>query len=177
MVKNKLKPLILGILLTLSTHLHATDVIPVKAVELQRYIGVWHEICRIPNPYQKQCIGNCVAEYRLRPDGLLDIINSCDVAADKRTQAKGIAKMSDPSCNAKLEVSFANILGLWLFWGPYWIIGLDPNYQYTVIGDPTHKFGWVLSREKTLTPTQIAEVTKILVEQGYDPAKFEPGLK
>jgi len=158
------------------TLLFGQEVRSVDFVSIDRYLGIWHEISRIPNPYQKHCYNNNTAHYKLEANGQLSLENSCDKENGQREIAKGVARIVDTKSNSKLEISFANLFGFWLFWGSYWIIGLDPDYQYTVIGTPDRKFGWVLSRKKALTQKQKSEILKLLQTQGYPVESFQPAL-
>jgi apolipoprotein D and lipocalin family protein len=144
----------------------------VEHVNLEKYIGLWYEIAKIPNRFQKMCIGNTTAQYALREDGRIDVLNRCMKNDGSYTQAKGIAKIADINTNAKLKVSFVRILGISLFWGDYWIIGLNENYQYAVVGEPSRKYGWILSRKPELLTEQWNAVNQILTNQGYDPETF-----
>ena len=58
------------------------------------------------------------------------------------------------------------------FWGDYWIIGLDENYQWAIVGTPTRKYGWILSRIKKLDNQVLNKIFQILKEQGYNPQDF-----
>ena len=114
----------------------------VPSVDLQRYLGKWYEIGTIPQSFQKGC--QCVtAEYSLREDGQIGVINSCrkDAPTGKLKLAKGRAKIEDKVSNAKLRVTF-----FWPFYGDYWIIGLDANYRYALVSDRKGKTLWLLSR-------------------------------
>lgn len=144
----------------------------VAYVDLSRYIGTWYEIAKIPNRFQKKCTGNTTAEYRIREDGKIDVINRCANSKGGFTIAGGIAKIADTGSNAKLKVSFVRVLGMQLFWGDYWIIGLDAEYKYAVVGDSGRKYGWILARERTLDESQWREIDRILSDQGYDRKRF-----
>ncbi len=144
----------------------------VSEVDLNRYLGLWYEITKIPNRFQKKCFQDTTAEYKMRSDGRIDVINRCFTKEGKEVVARGIAKSVEPSTNSKLKVSFVRVLGVQLFWGDYWIIGLDKNYRYAVIGGPNRKYGWILSRRNSLSPEEWKEVKKILIDQGYDPNRF-----
>lgn len=146
--------------------------ITVEKVDLEKYIGVWYEIAKIPNRFQKKCTGNTSAEYRIRKDGRIDVINKCDNKKGGVTIAKGIAKIVDKKSNSKLKVSFVKLLGIQLFWGDYWILGLEKDYKYAVIGDSKMKYGWILAREKELSEVQWSEIENILAQQGYDKKRF-----
>lgn len=145
----------------------------VASVDLNRYMGKWYEIAKIPNRFQKRCAGGTTAEYRLRADGTVLVMNSCLDPKGKRMIAKGIAKVTDPVTRTKLKVSFVRFLVMNLFWGDYWIVGLDREYQYAVVGVPSRKYGWILSRKTELSNIEWIAVKNILNRQGYKLGDFE----
>jgi apolipoprotein D and lipocalin family protein len=145
----------------------------VKYVDLKKYAGLWYEIAKIPNRFQKHCKQGTTAQYKLLENGKIEVINSCIEEDGERDASEGIAQVVDASSNAKLEVSFVSILGINLFWGDYWIIGLDTNYEYAVVGTPTRKYGWILSRTPKLSEEKLNEAFELLKSQGYEPKKFE----
>lgn len=147
--------------------------VPVDSVNLSQYIGLWYEIAKIPNRFQKKCDKNTIANYSFREDGRIDVINTCIQSDGSKIIAKGIAKVSDKKTNAKLKVSFVRFLGISLFWGDYWILGLANDYHYAVVGDGSRKYGWILGRKTRLSPEDWEEVIIILKRQGYDPSLFE----
>jgi apolipoprotein D and lipocalin family protein len=132
----------------------------VKYVDLKKYVGLWYEVAKIPNSFQDQCVKNTTAKYTLTEDGEVD-------------DANGVVRVVDTKSNAKLEVSFVSFLGWRPFWGDYWIIGLDENYQWAIVGTPNRKYGWVLSRTPNLDNTTMNKIFEIIKDQGYDPKKFE----
>jgi apolipoprotein D and lipocalin family protein len=157
----------------LPSHGNSRQPAPVNSVDLSKYVGLWYEIAKIPNRFQDQCAGNTTAAYELREDGRIAVINRCVKKDGSTNEARGIAKVIDTQSNARLKVSFVEILGLSLFWGDYWIIGLDENYRYAIVGSPSRKYGWILSRAPKMSEETLDEVFAILRGQGYDPLKFE----
>jgi apolipoprotein D and lipocalin family protein len=149
-----------------------TSVKTVRHVDLRRYTGVWYEYARIPNSFQDDCEHNTTATYRLREDGRIEVINRCVDAEDDTIEAKGVARIVDMNTNAKLEVSFVSFLGFNFFWGDYWIIGLADDYRFAVVGVPSRKYGWILSRNPALSEEDFETVKKILTGQGYNPDDF-----
>jgi apolipoprotein D and lipocalin family protein len=145
----------------------------VAAVDLERYVGLWYEIAKIPNRFQKQCARGTTAQYSLREDGRITVVNRCFKRDGRADEARGVAKIVDTATNAKLEVSFVSFLGWRPFWGDYWIIGLDEDYRWAVIGTPDRKFGWVLSRTPSLAEDTMEKVFAILERNGYDRDAFE----
>ena len=145
----------------------------VPNVNLERYTGLWYEIAKIPNRFQQKCDRGTTAQYALREDGKIDVINRCFDKAGKVIEAKGIARIVDAESNAKLKVSFVKIFGLSLFWGDYWIIGLGEDYDFAIVGTPGRKYGWILSRTPTLNQDKLNKIFDLLREQGYNPDDFE----
>lgn len=144
----------------------------VKKVDLNRYIGTWYEIAKIPNRFQKKCARGTTAQYTLREDGKITVLNSCLKSNGKLDEAEGLARVVDSETGAKLEVSFVSFLGWRPFWGDYWVIGLDEEYGWAVIGTPNRKYGWVLARQDNLPASTLEEIWAILRTQGYRAQDF-----
>jgi apolipoprotein D and lipocalin family protein len=147
--------------------------IPVASVDLNRYAGIWHEIARIPNRFQQQCARDTLTRYTLRADGRIDVVNQCIKRNGSVDQARGIAKVVDAETGAKLKVSLMSLLGWRPFWGDYWIVGLDPNYRWAVVGAPNRKYGWILARSKTLDANSLETISAIIERNGYQRGSFQ----
>lgn len=144
------------------------ELLTVKNVDLQRYSGRWYEIARFPNRFEKDIV--CVtANYRVKENGKIEVINKGRPEKDiKRTKtAKGTAWVPDKDFPGQLKVSF-----FWPFAGKYYIIALDKNYQYVLVGDPSRKYLWILSRTKTLPEEIYTRLLKIAKENGFDTLKM-----
>lgn len=135
----------------------------VPRVELDRYVGTWYEIARYPNRFQRQCVADTTATYELRPDGKIRVINRCRKGDGKIDTAKGTARVVDKQTNAKLKVTF-----FWPFSGDYWIIDLDPDYRYAVVGAPSRKYLWILSRTPQLDEATYRRILERVAAQGFD---------
>ena len=145
----------------------------VEKVDLNKYAGLWYEVAKIPNSFQDHCAYGTTAEYKLQKDGSIQVINKCYDENGEPDIADGVANVVDKKTNSKLEVSFVSFLGIRPFWGDYWIIGLDDNYQWAVVGTPGRKYGWVLSRTPSLPDETMQKIFSILKEQNYNPDSFE----
>jgi apolipoprotein D and lipocalin family protein len=135
----------------------------VPSVDLKKYTGVWYEIARLPNRFQKDCSSNVTATYTLREDGKIRVLNQCMEATGKRKSAEGTARVVEGSSNAKLKVTF-----FWPFYGDYWILDLGSNYEYAVVGEPKRKFFWILSRTPQLSDEMYKQILERATNQGYD---------
>ncbi len=141
---------------------------PVVAnVDVAKYLGTWHQVAWIPNSFQGDCASDTKATYTL--DGKdLRVQNQCKDAAGKTTEAIGIAKIVEGSNSAKLRVSFFRP-----FYGNYWVLALDPDYRWVLVGEPKRTFGWVLARETTLDAATLNQILDRAVNLGYDRAAFK----
>jgi len=90
------------------------------------------------------------------------------------SEARGVAKVVDPATHAKLKVSFVSFLGIRPFWGDYWILDLDPDYRWVVVGTRDRKYGWILARAPELAPDVLEAIRGRIRAQGYDPDAFAP---
>jgi len=149
----------------------------VNYVDLKKYVGLWYEIAKIPNSFQDHCVKGTTAKYVLKEDGEIAVLNSCIDEDGEVDDADGVARIVDKKSNAKLEVSFVSFLGWRPFWGDYWIIGLDENYQWAIVGTPNRKYGWVLSRTSKLDELTMNKIFQIIKDQGYNPKVFEMDIQ
>jgi apolipoprotein D and lipocalin family protein len=145
----------------------------VSKVDLERYLGLWYEIAKIPNRFQKKCAHGTTAEYTLHDDGRINVVNRCTEDNGSLSEIKGIAKIVDTTSNAKLKVSFISFLGWRPFWGDYWVIGLDEDYRWAVVATPDRKYGWVLARSPTLDGKTMERIFTIIECNGYKRGVFE----
>lgn len=126
----------------------------VEKVDLARYVGKWYEIASLPKWFQKGCT-NTTATYALRKDGDVGVTNRC-LKEDEVSEVTGKAWVVDKATNAKLKVQF-----FWPFSGDYWIIALDADYRYVMVGTPDRESLWILSR----TPALDEEIVTKLLDQ------------
>ena len=139
----------------------------VNAVDLSRYTGRWYEIARLPNRFEKKCADSVTANYTLRSDGKIEVVNRCRKANGEYTTAKGKAKIVDKKTNAKLKVTF-----FWPFYGDYWILDLGPNYGYAVVGAPDRDYLWILSRTPELDEQLYPQLLEKMAAQGFQTQKM-----
>jgi len=142
----KIQLILLAIAL-LTASCHSNKELPtVNEVDLNKYQGAWYEIARLPNRFEKDL--ECVtATYTFNNDGTIKVLNEGINLADtmQKETATGKAKVPNTQYPGRLKVSFFGP-----FYGDYYIIDLDNNYQYALVGDPSRKYLWILSRTSDL---------------------------
>jgi apolipoprotein D and lipocalin family protein len=168
-VRNGLaRALILTVMSSGTMTASAAELQVVPSVDLNRYAGKWHEIARLPNWFQRGCASAATATYTLRPDGKIGVVNECRAADGKVKRATGTAKVaSQKGPNTKLKVTF-----FWPFSGDYWIIDLDPDYRWAVVGEPGRKYLWILSREPKMDDGLYRRLLDRATAQGYDVSRM-----
>ena len=136
----------------------------VPKVDLERYMGKWYEIASIPQRYTKGC--HCsTAEYKFnKAEGYVEVYNSCRKGGrtGKVDVVKGKAFPVEGSNNSKLRVQF-----FWPFKGDYWILELDPDYRYVMVGSPDRESLWFLSRTPTLDKATYTRLVQLADRKGF----------
>ncbi|MFC6841844.1 lipocalin family protein [Xanthomonas theicola] len=150
----------------------AQAVQPVRSVaefDLGRYAGEWHEIAHLPVSFQKKCVADITAAYVLRDDGLVGVRNACRTGKGDLLAVEGVARRVSGH-PGRLQVRFAPEWLGWvpLVWADYWVIALDPDYQWVLIGEPDRKYLWVLSRSPRMQRALFERIAAKAVAMGYD---------
>jgi apolipoprotein D and lipocalin family protein len=155
----------------------ADDPPTVASVDLVRYQGTWFELGRLPFRFQRQCVRDVTAQYELRADGRVDVVNACVKADGTVDRAKGIARVvSRDGSNSKLEVRFAPAFLSFIsaVWGDYWILDLAPDYSTALVGTPDRKYLWVLARSADVDAERYAALLARAAALGFDVDRVVP---
>lgn len=167
---------------TLSTRLrkpkvHLTAPTTVSHMELERYMGRWYEIARLPYFTERRCTQDVTADYLLGEDGMVRVTNRCNHADGGVGTAQGIARVVDPNSNTQLQISFRTLYGVHVLWDDYWVIGLGSDYEYALVGQPSRRRGWVLAREPRPTEDQVQRWLDEFGAKGFPTLSFERTLQ
>ena len=165
--------LLAGVTVAVALSAAAKPLEVVPHVDVRRYLGTWYEIATIPQRFQKGCVG-VTAHYSLRADGAIDVVNVCRKGKldGKVSSVRGKAWIVDKATNAKLKVRF-----FWPFAGAYWIIELDPDYRWAVVGHPARTYYWILSRTPQMDPAVYDELLRRAAAKGYDTGRIKKTLQ
>ena len=119
---------------------------PVARIELEPYLGLWHEQARLPNSFERGCV-RATAQYGQRDDGLISVVNMCYQEFGETRDARGRARIVGEGGEGKLKVSFFGP-----FWADYWVLERAPDYSWSIVGEPEGRYLWLLTRAERLTP-------------------------
>jgi apolipoprotein D and lipocalin family protein len=144
------------------------DMSTIEELDLNRYMGTWYEIARFDHSFERGLEG-VSATYSLRPDGKITVINQGykNSTDGKLKVAKGKARQPDPDDPGKLEVAF-----FLFFYADYYILELEQNYRWALIGSSSDKYLWILSRTPLLEKETISEILEKAARRGYDTNKL-----
>jgi len=141
----------------------------VKELDLKKYLGTWYEIARYDHRFERGLVG-VTANYSMREDGKIKVLNSGykDSLTGELSTAVGKAKIPDPKNNpGKLKVSF-----FWFFYGDYYVMELDKDYQWALIGSSSDNYLWILSRSPHMEKDLYEKLLGNLQKRGYDTSKL-----
>ncbi|MGV0958881.1 MAG: lipocalin family protein [Limnohabitans sp.] len=152
------------------TRFNVPPLATVAAVDVPRYMGTWYEIAKYPNWFQNKCVSSTSATYSLQADGQVQVLNRCKTASGEWREALGQARQLGRANSPRLQVRFAPV---WLsflpmVWGNYWIIDLDPQYQWVVVSEPSREYLWILSRTPELPAATYQSLQDKLAANGFD---------
>ena len=144
--------------------MNPTDTTTVDTLDLDRYLGTWYEIARFPHSFEKDLAG-VTATYSMRKDGKIRVvIAGYRGSLDGRfSRAVGKAKIPDPGEPGKLKVSF-----FLFFYGDYFVLELDEEYRWAMIGSSSPRYFWILSRTPQMDPAVYRMLLDNAVKRGYD---------
>ena len=151
-------------------------VVPVDTVDLGRYAGRWYEVARFPNSFQSDCAGETVAEYERLASGQIRVVNQCRQADGTMKRAEGRAKLADrdgPTSKPKVRFATAFLSFLPMVWGNYWVLDLTPDYTAALVGDPSRKYLWVLSRAPLMADSIYRRMVGTAERQGFDVRRLQ----
>ncbi len=148
---------------------NATETVmePVRNFEIEKYLGKWYEIARLPNWFEKDLI-RVAATYEFLSNGMVKVTNEgYNTRKKKYSKATGKAKFAGVENIGHLKVSF-----LRPFYADYKIIDLDKEgYRYALVASSSN-YLWILSR----SPQLDNEIIDMLISKagalGFDVGKL-----
>jgi len=142
----------------------------VPSVDLDRYLGTWYEIARLPLRHEPADYTDITATYSLNPDGTVRVDNRAFNGEGEPEQSVGEAIVLEGSGNAKLEVSFMPDGLKWIPFttGDYWILRIDEDYRTALVGTPDRKHLWLLSRTPTPDASTRQSFLDTAAQQGFE---------
>jgi apolipoprotein D and lipocalin family protein len=148
--------------------------LPAKPVDLTRYLGLWYEQARYDVSFERGCEA-VTAAYTARPDGKIGVVNTCHTGGvtGPATAASGRAYVVPGSGNARLKVSFFGPFYI----GTYWVLDHADDYSWSIVGEPSGAYLWILTRAAHPAPTMRAARIARAQALGYDTSRLHLTLQ
>lgn len=144
------------------------NVQPVDNFKLEKYLGKWYEIARLDHSFERG-LSRVSAEYSLRPDGGVKVINRGYSAKDKKwKEVEGKAYFVKGPDQGFLKVSFFGP-----FYGSYVVFALDhENYQHALVVGPDKSYLWLLARSPKMNEDIKNDLIAKARAAGFDTSKL-----
>ena len=145
----------------------------VDAIDVQKYAGTWYEVARLPMYFQRNCASDVQAKYSLNADKTIKVRNQCLNKEGDLDVSEGVAYPQNDG-NSQLKVSFLPKGLRWMPFskGDYWVLRVDEDYQVALVGGPSHRYLWLLSRTPDVDEAVIEDYLNTAIAQGYDLSKL-----
>lgn len=136
--------------------------------DVDKYLGQWYEIARFDHSFERGMQG-VTATYSYREDGKIKVVNNGYKDSLNGVFSEAIGKAKIPNVNepSKLKVSF-----FWIFYGDYFVLDIDKDYQWALVGSKSDKYLWILSRTPQIDDSLYSLLLDKLKTRGYDVNKL-----
>lgn len=136
---------------------------PVEDFDVQRYLGTWYEIARLDHSFERG-LTEVTAQYKLRDDGTVTVINSGRNENGEWQDIEGKARFVGEPTTGHLKVSFFGP-----FYGSYIIFELDEaDYEYAFVSGYNRDYLWLLARSPQVSDDLKQRFLERVSELGFD---------
>ena len=142
----------------------------VKNLQPEKYAGTWHEVARLPNFFQRDTVAAQAIYGEVEGSPAISVWNRGLKSDGSQIEIKGSASPRDentPTKEAKLKVRF-NRFPASLFAGDYWILDLNDAHTRAVVGTPSRKYLWLLSKNPNDQVSDFADALAKMKKQGFE---------
>jgi apolipoprotein D and lipocalin family protein len=145
----------------------AQTVKAVPQLDMDRFSGTWYVIARYPLKSEKLCASDNLMLFALGDKARqYQVVKSC-ATKKSYSEVQNIDGKQSKSGDGELQSRH-----FVLFHRSHWVLALDPNYQWAIIGSPNHAALTILSRTPTLPPDRLGQLEAQAAAQGFATAKL-----
>jgi apolipoprotein D and lipocalin family protein len=129
--------------------------------------GTWYEVASFPQRFQEGC-GLTTATYTPQADGTVAVVNRCEVEGAPGTvrQIAGTATQVGPG---QLQVRLDGVPVA----ARYWVLYRSRDGRTLIVGNPNRLGGWVLRRDRSVSPEIMDLAREVFERNGYDIAALQ----
>ena len=138
-------------------------------VDLDRFVGSWFEIARLPDKQDKECVSDARATYARTEDGLR-LLSLCRRADGSIRRSTGRAKLTDDATQSRFKISYSSptLDVLPFLWSDYTIIDVADDYSTAIVGAADRKHLWLLARQPAVDEAGRQDFLNKARAQGFD---------
>ncbi|PZR00373.1 MAG: lipocalin [Cereibacter sphaeroides] len=151
---------------TPSSRFDGTPMFVVKNLQPGMLAGTWYQVASFPTPFMDGCHLN-TATYTPLPDGRINLVNQCQMVDQPGVfrQQQGIGTISGPG---QLTVRTGSALNTRI-----WVLDISRDGRTVILASPNRQAGWVLQRERKVTPEQLDRAREVYARNGFDAAALQ----
>ena len=147
---------------------HSGEAIAVTDFDVDRLMGKWYEISRLPSYFAKHCQAPIIIEYT-HEGNTIHMQNSCATVSGEKITNEGIVYLNDNNLNGDGKL-VGTSMPIWLRWlhlgrNDYWV--LFSSNLYLMVGTPDHKYLWIFSRDESPSLKDIQSLITQAKQQGF----------
>ena len=144
---------------------------PAPHLDQTRFEIPWYEIARYPNRSEKKCAGDATILYAEGDKPYhLQIVAACNLKDGTSQVHNYNARSKEKTWTGMLqETSWPFYL---LVSHKYWVLAVDPDYTWALVGTPNRKELWILSKTPTMSPDLLTQIKATATGNGYDVARL-----
>lgn len=143
----------------------------VPQLDMARFAGRWHEIARLPSPSQRLTDRRIAVTYTVLARAQVHVQQVCEEPGGSTRTSETVARRRYPieePGQFKRRTGPAWLGALPWAWSDYWALALDKDYRWMLLGDPTRRSLWMLSREPTMERNVLEALKAKARSMGYD---------
>lgn len=146
------------IIIFISLTLFGSTLQPVNYVDIKKFSGLWYEIARTYNSFEKDCVASTV-EYNLTENQTYDVKNRCFkfTIGGERILYSGTAKAQENKNMSKIDMTY-----FWIFTQEYQVIYLEEDYSTAIVTDSELDKLWIMHRKPFLHQKKIDNLVSFL---------------
>ena len=149
------------------------DLVQIDKLDVDEYLGTWHQVAVLPQVFSLQCARDTAAQYTLTGPDTVRVVNTCVDWFGNPSGIDGQARVTDPATQASLRVWFNGVP----FQNPdgptnYRVTWMADDGSTVIVGNPGRTAGFVLSRRVALSPGEWTQVRDVVAARGYNPCTF-----